>query len=72
VSSGFPTVAGPQAPAGAPARPDAVNSGWWSGRTEVAARVRLALLVALLVGVVLGCALGVLSVFVPGLFPALG
>jgi hypothetical protein len=49
-----------------------VNSDWWSGRTEVAARVRLALLVALLVGVVLGCALGVLSVFVPGLFPALG
>jgi hypothetical protein len=38
----------------------------------MAARVRLALLVALLVGVVLGCALGVLSVFVPGLFPALG
>ena len=73
VSGEFPTVAGPQAPAGAPpARPDAVHSGWWSGRTEMAARVRLALLVALLVGVVLGCALGVLSVFVPGLFPALG
>jgi hypothetical protein len=73
VGGEFPTVAGPQAPAGAlPPRPDAVRPGWWSGRPEVAARVRLALLVALLVGVVLGCALGMMSVVVPGLFPALG
>jgi hypothetical protein len=73
VGGEFPTVAGPQTPAGAlPARPDAVRPGWWSGRPEVAARVRLALLVALLVGIVLGCALGMMSVVVPGLFPALG
>ena len=32
VGGEFPTVAGPQAPAGAPPRPDAVRPGWWSGR----------------------------------------
>ena len=72
VGGEFPTVAGPQALAGASPRSDAVRPGWWSGRLEVAARVCSCSLVALLVGVVLGCALGMMSVVVPGLFPALG
>lgn len=72
-SGALPTVVGPRASAGASrARPPAADGGRWSGPAEVAARVRLALLVAFLVGTLLGGALATLSVLLPGLLPALG